>query len=307
MSHRVAPLVLALLALSATAQLSLAGLPDMGSLWPNTDGLAWTYAQRSEDLSDTPSTTDRVVRLLLDGTAVAPTGIDVQVLHGQLVSGPPATRAEAAAIRDPFLRSLLRARPELRVALEASAALASCPANAAPGLDAILLGGDLAYRKTFSEIAAWRCNLANTRAWLWLVSNLTPGHQFQLQLVPDLASDVILHGTIAATEPVTVPAGTFPLCQRVDYLVDYGLGECTDENGTPLGTYRSVTRGAVWYVAGVGPVKSTEEFVPFDEVNGPCVPRTPVGQPAFRVTMQLTAMPVPVARSTWGRIKTLYR
>lgn len=307
MSPRVAPLALALLALSTATRLASAGLPDMGSLWPNTDGLAWSYAQRSEDLSDTPSTTDRVVRLLFDGTAVAPTGIDVQVLHGELLSGPPATSAQPAAVRDPFLRSLLRARPELRAAVEASIALAPCPANAAPGLDAILLGGDFAYRKSISEIAAWRCNLANTRAWLWLVSNLSPGHQFQLQLVPDLASDVFLHGTIGAVEPVAVPAGAFPFCQRVDYLVDYGLGSCTDENGTPLGTYRSVTRGAVWYVAGVGPVKSTEEFIPFDEVNGTCVPRTPVGQPSFRVTMQLTALPVPVAASSWGQVKTRYR
>ena len=68
-----------------------------------------------------------------------------------------------------------------------------CPSTPPQGaVGPVLLNGELTYRKTADEIAAWRCNLADTRAWLWLTSNLTIGNTFTLQLVPDLADDVIL-------------------------------------------------------------------------------------------------------------------
>ena len=125
--------------------------------------------------------------------------------------------------------------------------------------------------------------------------------------MPDLASDVYLHGTMAAFEDVTVPAGTYGQCLRVDYLVDYGTSNCTDQNGSVVGTYRAETRGFVDYAPGVGPVKSSEGFVPFAEVTGDCGSSGPVGIAFSQITRTLAATPVPVVATTWGRIKTIYR
>lgn len=296
-----------LLGIAGSASASPAGTLDLDALWPATDGLAWRYAQRTEILRPTPSTTDRVVRMIFDGTAVAPDDIAVQVLTGDVVSGPVASANVGPGADDPFLRTLAIARPDLAPALAATAALAPCPTQAIPGFDAVLLGPGIAWRKDATEIASWRCNLANTRAWTWLVANLAIGHTFDLQLVPDLASDIYLHGTNAVIEDVTVTAGTFTGCLRVDYEVDYGLATCTDTEGQPVGTYRSVTRGSVHWAEGVGPVKSTEEFVPYLEVTGTCTPPIEIGRPSSRVTMELVAQPVSARASTWGALKTRYR
>ena len=286
---------------------AVSGSPAFGDYWPNEDGRSWTFDQRTEVLFGTPSTTDRSVRLILDGTAVAPNGIDVQVLRGQQLSGPPVADSRAARITDPFLRAVHAARPDLRAAIEAQTSRLPCPDQAAPGVDGLMLSAELAYRKDATEIAAWRCSFADTRSWIWLEADLSPGHMFTLQLIPDIASDIFLHGTVSGFENVVVPAGVFPSALRVDYRIDYGLGECTDESGNILGTSRSETRGHVHYVAGVGPVSSLEEFIQFAEATGTCAPNEQIGQPSSRVTKRLASLPVAVRRSTWGALKSGYR
>lgn len=280
---------------------------DLDALWPNTDGLAWTFAQRHEVLRPDPATTDRTVRLIFQGTSTAAGGVAVQVLGGD--ARPPVLAAEAAdpLAHDPFLRTLAIARPDLRAAVLAKQAGGPCPADAIPGFAAVLLSAPYAWRKDAGEIAAWRCDLAGTRAWKWLESDLTIGHTFDLQLVPDLASNVFLHVTNGPLEDVTVPAGTYAGAQRVDYVVDYGASNCTDTGGTPVGTYRAETRGSVWYAPGVGPVKSTEEFVPYLLVTGTCTPPIEIGQPSVRTTLQLASAPVPARAGTWGAIKIRWR
>jgi len=284
---------------------------DMSSLWPNDDGRSWTYQQHWEVFPE-PGGGDNVVRLLLDGTTVAPNGIDAQVLRAEVVSGAISTSAIAAAPVGPLLGYLWRARPDLRPALQgrdlqSGAGSLPCPVGGPPGLHALLLVGDFAFRKTIDEIAAWRCNAADTRAWLWLVSDLTLGNAFTLQLVPDLASDVYLHGTMAAIEDVTVPGGSFGSCLRVDYVVDFGTSECTDANGNVIGTLRSETRGYVHYGPGVGPVQSFEEFIWVAEMTGSCAPPEELGRVTSRASMRLSAGPVPAVPTTWGRIKAAYR
>ncbi|MEO5616891.1 MAG: hypothetical protein ABIS67_03895, partial [Candidatus Eisenbacteria bacterium] len=147
--------------------------------------------------------------------------------------------------------------------------------------------------------------LANTRSWQWLISNLTVGSTFVLQLVPDLSSNVFLHGTVAAVESATVPAGTFPGCVRVDYLIDYGASNCTDSNGNVTGTSRGETRGYVHYAPDVGPVQSFEEYIPVAELTGSC--GSPVGAVAARTTMRLASPAVPALPTSWGRVKAIYR
>jgi hypothetical protein len=245
--------------------------------------------------------------LFFDGTTVAPNGIAAQYLRQELLSGIAVATAFESAVPDPFLRQLWVARPDLRNRIIQAAADAPCPEYAPSGSHTLLLDGEFAFRKTPDEIAAWRCNLADTRAWVWLVSDLTIGHQFTLQLVPDLATNVYLHGTIAAIEPATVPAGTFSGCYRVDYVIDYGFSNCTDANGNTVGTSRSETRGSVHYAPGAGPVKCTESFIPNAEVTGSCSLQTPVGEAAALASMQLDSAPTPTVRSTWGRVKAIYR
>jgi hypothetical protein len=309
--------IAALATLVAFATPAAAQPPSMDELWPNDDGRSWSYAQHYESFSLDPVTVDNQIRIFFDGTTVAPDGIQTQYLHHQLLSGPALQLTLegaaggamiAAAANDPFLRHLWVARSDLRAKILTALADAPCPQNAPPGSYALLLGGEFAWLKTAGEIAAWRCNLANTRSWRWLVSDLTIGNTFTLQLVPDLASNVFLHGTIAAIEPATVPAGTYNNCVRVDYVIDYGTSECVDGGGVPVGTSRSETRGYVRYAPSVGPVESFEEFIPAVERDGNC-PEDPwaVGEVGARTTLVLNSQPVPTRQTSWGRVKQLYR
>lgn len=305
-SVRSIALAVLLAAAPAAAQPS-----TMEQLWPNDDGRSWTYDQHYEELGFGANVVDNQVRVWFDGTTVAPNGIDAQYLRQELVVGPTLPAGSAAAalalrIPDPLLRAVWVARPDLRARIEEAAATAPCPQFHPPGAYALLLGGEFAWRRTADEVAAWRCDFANTRSWLWLVSDLTIGNTFTLQLLPDLASDLYLHGTIAAVEPATVPAGTFPSCVRVNYVVDYGWSECTDPSGNPTGTYRSETRGYVRYAPGIGPVESFEQWFPAAESPEDCF-GFPVGQPATRTTMKLSSLPVPAQLSSWGRLKAAYR
>ncbi len=283
----------------------------MDQLWPNTDGLSWSYEQHYESYDFNAQVIDNQLRVFFDGTTTAAGGIAAQYLRQELVGGPSAGTmlADAAlvvAVPDPLMRAVWIARPDLRARIEQAAADAPCPDTHPAGGYALLLGGEFAWLRTASDVSAWRCNAANTRSWQWLVSNLTIGNTFTLQLVPDLASDVFLHGTIAAVEPAVVPAGTFPGCVRVDYLIDYGMSECTDPSGNPLGTFRAETQGYVRYAPDVGPVESFEQFILYAEATGSCGVGQ-IGQPQSIATMRLSSLPVPALPTSWGRLKVAYR
>ncbi len=289
-----------ILVLACGSALPALAQPTMDELWPNQDGLGWSYAQHYESFSK-PVVLDNQIRIFFDGVTVAPDGIQAQYLRHEVLSGPALLSAPDDEVADPLLRQLWIARPDLRDRIRlAGASDGPCPAFAPPGSYSVLLNGELAYVKTADEIAALRCNLANTRSWLWLTSNLTLGHAFTLQLIPDLADDVFLHGTIGAIESVTVPAGTFADCVRVDYVVDYGTAECGG-----AGTYRSETRGSIWYAPGVGPVECREEFIPTVEQTGAC--GGVVGLVDSRAALELTTATTPVRHTSWGRLKAAYR
>ena len=282
--------------------------PSMDELWPSTDGLSWTYVQHYEVFFPPQVVIDNRTRLFFAGPAVAPNGIQAQYLRQEPVGSVPMfTIAAESGLTDPLLQRLWIARPDLRQRMLAMAGGATCPTEAPQGSFALLLDGEFAWRKTAEEIAAWRCNLADTRAWMWLESNLTPGYEFTLQLVPDLADDVLLRGTIAGVEAVTVPAGSFDNCVRVDYVVDYGKSNCTDDVGNITGTFRSETRGYVDYAPDVGPVRSYEEFIPTAATEGSCEGKPGVGERGSLASMALESATTPARRSTWGQVKTAYR
>jgi len=279
----------------------LAQPPSLSSLWPNADGASWEYRQRLEvaDWSEGGAdTSEAQVRLRLDGTLVVPGDIETQNLIEEVLSPAPAPSRGAPSGLSSLLRNVWIARPDLRKAIEARA-----PRRAAgeePLWESVILHGG-PYRKTTSEIATWRDNAVAVKSWIFLTSVLSPGSTFDLQLIPDLATDVYLHGTVGGAEDVTVPAGTFPGCLRVTYWVDYGESECVGPGGPdPLGTFRARSDGHILYAPNVGPVMSFEELT-FTEVTGDCgvVP----DEVAVRVVLQLTQGPVPVEPVTWGSLK----
>lgn len=296
---------LALCAAPAAAQ-----PPTMAQLWPSDDGRSWRYNQHYDGSPYDPDIVDNQVRVFFDGTTTAAGGVATQYLRQDLVSGPaPAQPLAGAAATflhpDPFMRAVWMARPDLRARIEQIAAELPCPDTHPDGGYAILLGGEFAWLRGPSDVSAWRCNLANTRAWTWLTSNLSIGSTFTLQLIPDLASNVLLHGTVAAIVDANVPAGIFQDCVQVDYVIDYGQSECTDEGGNPIGSYRSETRGYVRYAPNVGPVESAEQFIP--SVEGVSCGPWAVGEPVSLTTMELSALPVPARPMSWGKLKVAYR
>jgi len=300
-----APLLFAALcAAPAVAQ------PTMAQLWPSDDGRSWIYDQHYDGAPYDPDVVDNQLRVFFDGTTTAAGGVATQYLRQELVSGPSPARLLAGASRtishpDPLMQAVWVARPDLRGRIDQLAAELPCPGTRPDGGYALLLGGGFAWLRTATDASAWRCNLANTRAWQWLTSNLSIGSTFTLQLIPDLTSDVFLHGTVAAIEPSNVPAGTFQNCVRVDYVIDYGQSECVDEAGNPVGLYRSETRGYVRYAPNVGPVESSEQFFP--SVEGVSCGPWAVGEPVSLVTMKLASLPVPARPTSWGKLKVAYR
>jgi hypothetical protein len=300
-SVRFTPLLSALLLATPV----LADPPTMDSLWPGDNGSSWSYAQHFTSTEAPPS--DSRTRLFFDGTTVAPNGIAAQYLRQEMLSGFAVATALESAVPDPLLRQVWVARPDLRERIAQVVADSPCPEDGPSGAHTLLLNGEFAWRKTSGEVAAWRCNLADTRSWQWLDSDLTLGHQFTLQLVPDLADNVFLHGTVGAIEAATVPAGTFNGCVRVDYVIDFGFTNCTDAIGNVVGTARSETHGSIHFAPGIGPVKAAEEFVPNAEVTGPCDLGTPVGTPATTASMQMDSQPTPALHTSWGKLKAVYR
>jgi len=303
-SRLAAPAALLLLAAAVSAQ-----TPTMDALWPNDDGRSWVYTQHYQNFVP-PQIIDSNTRIFLDGSITAPFDIQAQYLRQQPATVEIGPALLASEIRDPFLRHVWVARPDLRGKLLRATAAggATCPDIGPIGAYGVLLQGELAYRKTVDEVAAWRCNLADTRAWQWLVSDLTPGNTFTLQLIPDITSDVFLHGTIGPIESVTVPAGTYASCQRIDYVIDYGPSECRDQDGNVTGTYRSETHGYIDYAPGVGPVKTSEDFIQYVNLVGSCGSVTQGGETTWHVSLQLNSVATtPVRRFTWGRLKTVYR
>ncbi len=286
---------------------------DMSSLWPNDDGHSWTYRQTYvEDLWVGGDAIENEVRFYLDGYGTVPGGIAVQNLRLQVLSASGRSSSAVAPIlgdnpmHDPFLRGLWWARPDLRAALQEGVSNGKIE-ETPPGYYQLLLS-EGAYRKSETEIAAWREDQDAMMSWLWLISDIEPGATFSLQLVPDLADNVWLHGTVTGWEDVDVPAGTFHSL-RVDYLIDYGISTCVDGQGQETGSIRSETRGWIDYAPWVGPVKSHELFVPVAEVlSGDCPGIGHLGEALTEGGLELGVPgPVPVQAVSWGRLKALYR
>jgi len=272
--------------------------PSMASLWPNQDGSSWGYHQTYQAGPGgfgNPDTTETLFRLHFDGTVAVPGRSDAQnLVEEEVVASAPSL----AATPDAFLRTLWLARPDLRDALGQRGVTGA--AAQVPEWAALLVHGG-AFEKTAQEIRIWRTDTTGLLSWVFLRFDLSLGHMFSLQLVPDLAPDVFLYATVGGLENVTVPAGSYTGCQRVDYRIDYGESICTGEGSSePLGTFRGQTLGYVLYAPDVGPVFSFEELS-YTDVTGDCGVTPDVV--VERVILKLTEAPVSTEPVTWGGLK----
>ena len=283
--------------------------PVLSTLWPNGDGTKWTYDFVGWDKGfDGQLTTvwDGEATLTLAGTTTTPGG-PAQNLVGWHTDANSKSGPRMSAL----YRNLWRARPDLRTAIEARAAKEAQNATSAPSWVPLLLH-DGFFMKLTDRIEMWQ-ELSNHSTWTLLTDNLSVGHEFTHQLVPELADDVFLHGTVSSNDAVIVtPAGTFSNAVKMSYEIDYGVSDMTDDMGTFVGKMTAVTNGHVSYVPGVGPVDMLEEFIPFASID--CNPQEcpqeyldRVGEVALHLTMSLQAGPVAVEERPWSYVKKLYQ
>jgi hypothetical protein len=168
----------------------------------------------------------------------------------------PAPTPLRATPNGRFLAQLASARPDLlrRSTILRAAKQSASDASTISG--PVLLSG-YAWARTSEWIGSYG-DLDLLVSWKYLVATLTPGHEFSLQLVPSLATDVFLHARMLPLETVVTESGTYPNARVCLYLVDFGLSEATDPDGNLLGYFRTYTYGSIAYASDVGPIYSYE-------------------------------------------------
>lgn len=271
-------------------------------LWPTAEGLRFDYDYTYADA-------------LNDVTAAGPAYLEFA--GTTIVPGGPAWNLVGdhpdLAVRDDLpppglVRWLWLARPDLRPALAAQAA---APKDRS-GFWAPYFLHTGYFRGTPERLEMWQDTWLHP-TWTYVTAPPLVGTSFTHQLVPELADDIFLHGTITETDAVVItPAGVFTGAVVVRYLVDMGVGEFADETGQVLGQTHGEISGHVAFVPEVGPVEMLEEFVPFvwmDCGDQPC-PGNLVEHLGEVVTVQtLVLSETPVSNETlgWGEVKAMFR
>ncbi|MBC8424729.1 hypothetical protein H8E07_11455 [bacterium] len=277
--------------------------PTMDSLWPAADGTRWEYQLHIIDhLDDTDFTSPAYLQL--SGTAMIPGG-EAQILLAEH-DPVPSILSDSPPALPPLLARIWRARPDLREAI------AKLPAVARHEYwwPLFLHGGY--FMKGDDDIQMWQDPWLHP-TWTYLENDISAGATFVHQLVPELADDIFLHGTVAEIgAAVTTPAGTFMGAVRMDYLIDMGVAVFVDEQGNLIGTHHGETAGHVHYVPGVGPVDMLEEWIPLiwlDCGEEDCPPELEalVGVLTQTCSLELTRLPVSNEPASWGEIKSMYR
>ena len=171
-----------------------------------------------------------------------------------------------------FYRHLARARPDLKARLLAKGLIDSendGRLSRSPDLADTLNQIEPAYfylhghawERTAEQIGGYG-DLDTVPSWKFLERDLSPGHEFVQQLVPELADDVFLHARILPRRSVATEAGLFTNCVECAYLIDYGIATAVSENGQELGSYRVYDFASIIYAPGYGPVASYQRTPP---------------------------------------------
>ena len=276
--------------------------PTLDALWPNTDGRRFEYQFVNTSSVDPNFTTPAV--LWFDG-AVQTVGGTAQLLFGDH-SVPGKARPGAAS--DPLLAAVWRARPDLRPRIAARAGRSLQETTWWP-----LLLHDGYFMKSPTHIQMWQPSWSHA-TWTYLTDELTVGATFTHQLIPEIADNVFLHGTVEAIDAtVATLAGTYEHAVRMGYVIDYSWGEVVDlETQQVIGRARSETRGHVHFVPDVGPVEMLENWIPYVEID--CAPNACpqewvdlLGITVTTKTLSRADGGVSVEPSTWSTVKALYR
>ncbi|MBK9778330.1 MAG: hypothetical protein IPP62_18540 [bacterium] len=191
-----------LVATAASAQ------PTLDSLWPNSDGLRFTYDYTYQEFLLNESTSGSAW-LQFDGYAITPGG-QAQIIEG----GQPPLPGKAKAPYPGILGQVWRARPDLRMKI---AALYGDAAKDESGFWCSSFLSSGLFLKSADGIRMWN-EYWNDTAWVYLDGDILPGASFTVQLLPELAPDFYLHGTVedvAAT--IMTGAGTFANAVKVAY------------------------------------------------------------------------------------------
>ncbi len=275
----------------------------MDSLWPNQDGTRWEYEYTVVDNEGLDFTSPALLQL--EGTVMTPGG-PAQLLQAE--HGPvPGKAGGGLPDLPPLLSAIWRARPDLRDAIDQRYGQAHKDAYWWP-----LFLHQGFFMKTTADIQMWQEDW-NHPTWIYLEDDITVGATYVFQLVPELADDIFLHGSVAGINvSVETVAGLFSDAVKMEYLIDYGISVITDENGDHLGTTHGESDGHVYYVPEVGPVDMLEEFIPYvwlDCGENDCPPELEelLGVIVQAQTLSLTQLPVGTVASTWGSVKSLYR
>ncbi len=266
----------------------------LANMWPNEDGRFWSFDattrvwgtgmdfETSPEALPLPSLSELAAmsydrtypepstvstgtyRLQFTDSITTESGVRRQNLVETLTFEPIVLPLRSARASSAFLRQLAIARPDLRARI---AALSPSGVTLGGGdlLSLILHGG--AWEKTADWVGTYG-DLDQALAWKFLDSDLTTGHEFALQLVPALASDVFLRVRVLGPITVETAAGTYTNAIELFYVIDYGVSEATDENGESLGSFHALGYGSIDFVPGVGPVASYERILSSYGPNG---------------------------------------
>jgi hypothetical protein len=144
---------------------------------------------------------------LHDGMVVARAGSTANCLHGDALGGPAPAMITAALHATRSATALDRAAG---AETANQRVVKTRPARHAPW-GRLLACWEASLSEDCGRDRCWRCNwptLAAGCGWFRISRSTT----FDLQLIPDL-TDVMLHGTIAAVEPIDMPvARSRPVC-----------------------------------------------------------------------------------------------
>jgi hypothetical protein len=227
---------------------------------------------------DEVSTTRGVFRLVFDGQMTTQSGAEGQLLR-ETTYCEYSTNPVRKDVSDGFLARLLQVRPDLR---EKAASLGLVPSDrsysAQNPVDCDFYYAQFylhgyAWEKTQDHIGTYG-DLDLLIAWKFLDKDLSVGHGFTHQLVPELTDDVFLNARVVAHRSMKTELGEFDNCVECIYMVDYGVSIATDETGHERGYWRSFDFASVVYAPDVGPIYCYERhppLAPADAVLDPSV------------------------------------
>ena len=269
-------------------------LLTMSNCWQNDDGRYWNYATMMRYIEPqeliyspagqpVPEVTTALAKQLLgkpisfvpgvpneyqlrmqfQGRLTSGSGVEAQHLV-EIFTAPVSIRPSATSPRfgRDFLERLAQARPDLRARLAAEGVSIARHADPFRPEGNAYMPPYFIHGYVWLKGPAWIGTYGDVDtmlAWKFLEANIRPGHSFRHRLVPSLADNVWLLCEVDRKVQAVVPDGkTVNNAIEVIYVIDYGVGEATDETGSPIGGYRTFDYGRVTYAPGVGPVVDLE-------------------------------------------------